>query len=91
MATRKNAAMMRAKMAMRSGAGVLFWVVTGGGERVGRVGVTGEVSPPVTMVGDDVDVGVPGSPEGTMRRMETLSRYPSATALGFSKSPMVER
>ena len=60
-------------MATKSGAGVLFWVVTGGGEGVGRVGLTPGVFPPVTMVGDDVDVGDSVVPDGKMRRMEMLS------------------
>jgi hypothetical protein len=86
-----NATPMRARRAVKSGTGVLFRVVTGGWEMVGRVGVTAGVSPPVTTVGDDVAAGDPVVPDEKMRRMEILSISPSATALGFSKSPMVER
>jgi hypothetical protein len=80
----------RAAMARMAGIGVPFVVVTGAVEVMGWV--AGEVlgSPPVTMVVEEVSVGVSGTVEGKTRRMTTLSMSPSAAALGFSKSPMVE-
>ena len=68
-----KAAAVKARIAMKSGTGVLFWVVTGGGERVGRVGVTMGVPPPVTRVGDDVVVGGSVVPDERTMRMVTLS------------------
>ena len=77
---------------MKRGTGVLVGAVTGGWELVGVVDVTTTgVSLPVALVGERVVVGSSVGPDERMRRMDRLSIYPSATELGFSKSPMVER
>jgi hypothetical protein len=91
LAMTSNAAPARADKIMKDRIGVLFGVVAGAVYVRGGVAVAVLVSPPVTMVGDEVDTGVPGDAEGMMRRREMLSMSPSATALGFSKSPIVER
>ena len=64
------AAIARDMNAARRGMGVLFWVETGVDN---MVGVATGVSPPVTMAGDDVDVGLSAPPEGKTRLMEMLS------------------